>query len=68
MGQCCTLQTVIIWATCSQSPHNPENQCLPKELNGPPIDALPHVSGEVRPTFKVSKSCANHNWMPDAFC
>jgi hypothetical protein len=51
MGQCCTLQTVIIWATCSQSPHNPENQCLPKELNGPPIDALPHVSGEVRPTF-----------------
>jgi hypothetical protein len=44
MGQWCTLQTVIIWATCSQSPHNHKNQCLPKGLNGPPIDAPPNVS------------------------
>jgi hypothetical protein len=53
MGQWCTLQTVIIWATCSQSPYNYRNQWLPKGLNGPPIDALPHVSGEVSPTFRT---------------
>jgi hypothetical protein len=64
MGQWCTLQTVIIWATCSQSPYNYRNQWLPKGLNGPPIAALPHVSGEVSPTFRTIGHVKNNFTTP----
>jgi hypothetical protein len=64
MIQWCTLQTVIIWATCWQSPYNCKNQWLPKGLNGPPIDALPHVSGEASPTFRTIGHVKNNFTTP----
>jgi hypothetical protein len=62
MGQWCTLQIVIIWATFWQSPYNyRKNQWLPK---APPIDALSHVSGEVSPTFTTIGHVKNNFTTP----